>query len=96
MGGGADLRRRAGERADRVLEIGGAVGGIALVAGVAVLVRRVAVGAGAFDEAVGEEAAGLGIEELGDLLMVDDPGAAVSACQNSPTRRRFEAESVEP
>ena len=62
--GRADLGRGAGERAHRVDQVGRAVVCAALVAAVAVLVGRLAVGAGALDEAVGQERAGHGVVEL--------------------------------
>jgi hypothetical protein len=51
-----------------VLQIGGAVGGPARVARVAVLIGRVTLGAAALHEAIGEEAAVLRILQLLDLL----------------------------
>ena len=55
----------------------------ALLARVAVLIRRAAVGARAFDEAIGEEHAFLRVEELRDLALRRRAPPSVSAAQIS-------------
>ena len=72
MLGRADFGGRAGKGADGIDEIGWRVGGVALLAGVAVLVSRLAARAGAADEAVGEEHPCLRIEELLDVTADDE------------------------
>ena len=74
--GRADLRLGAGERAHRVDQVGRAVVAAALVATVAVLVRRVALGTGALDEAVGQEGAGRRVVKLRDFLFAHQGAAA--------------------
>ena len=77
--GGLQHWRRARERALGIDEIGGRVDRAALLARVAVLVRRPALGAGALDEAVCEEHALGGVVELLDLLGVDQARVAQAA-----------------
>lgn len=74
--GGAEFGFCAGEGADRIDEIGGRVGGVAFDAIIAVLIGGLALGAGPFDEAVGEEGTGLGIEELLNVSFDDQSFAA--------------------
>ena len=72
-------RRGAGDHGDRVLEIGGRVGGATDLATVAVLIRRAAAGAFALDEAVRQEHL---FHRIVGLL--DDPGADVAAVLQAP------------
>ena len=74
--GPASLRPAAGKRAYRLDQVGGVVVGAAVVATVAVLVGRLALGAAAFDEPIGQEGARRGVVELGHLLFLDQSGLA--------------------
>ncbi len=70
--GPAQLGPRAGQRRVGVDEVGRRVGRAAVLAGVAVLVRRAALGAGALDVAVGQEHRLDRVVELLDRLGVDE------------------------
>ena len=70
-------------------QVGRAVGRAALVATVAVLVGRLALGAGPFDEPVGQKRAGLGVVELRHLLLAR-PGRP---CAARPRSRRTARDS---
>ena len=78
---------RARERAHRIDQVGGVVVGPALLAVVAVLARRFALGAGPFDEAVGQKGAGLGVVKLRHLLLFDQSGLASAAQISTQTSR---------
>ena len=67
-----DDRRRARQSALRVLEIRRGIDGSAHFAAVAVLILSAALGAGALDEAVGEEHVLFGVVELFDVLGVNE------------------------
>jgi len=69
-------RGGAGDCRAWILQLGGLVGGAAFFAIVAVLIFGRAAGAGALDEAVGEEHALLGIEILGHRAGGNVPGIA--------------------
>lgn len=74
VGGRTDLRSGARQAADRIDQVGWGVGGPAVAAVVSGLVRLAAVGTGSADEAVGEEALLLGIEQLFDVSLHDEVG----------------------
>ena len=71
----AQHRLRAGDGGDGVLQVGRRIGGAAVLAAVAVLVRRAAARAGAAHEAVGQEHAGLLVVGLAHAAARD--GAAL-------------------
>ena len=60
----AELGRGPRQRADRVFQIGGAIGRSALFATVAVLIGRAALGTRPFDEPIGQKRPGLRIVKL--------------------------------
>jgi len=64
--GFAQHRGRAGDGRLGILQLGGRIGGAALLAVVAVLVGAAALGTGALDEAVGQEHLLVRVEILGD------------------------------
>jgi hypothetical protein len=70
----AQLGRRPGKRALGVDQLGRRMIAQALVAMIAILVGRLALGARAFDEAIGQEGLGLGVVILLDLAIGDDAG----------------------
>ena len=76
MGRRANLGRRAAERAHRVDQLGRRVVMATLAAVVAGLVGRLAVGARAADEAVGEKRPRLGIVQLLDVFRLHEPRLA--------------------
>ncbi len=67
-------RRRAGQDRARVFQVGGGIGGAAVLATVAVLVRRAAARTFAFDETVRQEHLLFRVEGLGDDPAADVPG----------------------
>ena len=82
----------AGDRRDGVDQVGGIEGFAADFAAVAVLVGRFAVGAGAFDEAVGEEDVGHGIVELFDFAEGRDAGGLDAFVDARTERSRLRSE----
>ena len=72
----ANLRLDARKRADRVDQVGRTIMGAALVAAIAVLTGRFALGTGPLDEPVGQERAGLGVVELRHLPLFHQSGLA--------------------
>ena len=76
---GPEHRRGARQRRVRGLQLGGCVDRAARLAGVAVLVLRAALRALALDEAVGQEHALLGVEELLDRADLDQAVVAQAA-----------------
>ena len=95
MGRRAKLRRRAGERADRIDQIGRAVVMATLVAVVAVLVGRLAVGTGAVDEPVGQERPGLADRRAARRPSLTSPALRIDF-QNSSHSARFSGLLVLP
>ena len=70
------LGRGTGERTLWIHEVGGAVGGAALLAGIAILVGGAALRAAAAHEAVGEEHSGDRVEELPHVARYDEAAVA--------------------
>ena len=87
----ANFRRAARKRTLGVNQIGRIVVCPALVATVAVLVGRFAFRACAFDKAVGQKSAGLGVEKLGDFLFDDQSGFSERGPNLQTHRSRFRA-----
>ena len=72
----ADLRCRSRKRALRFQEFDGVIMRITVDAAIAILIGRFALGACAFNEAIGQKRAGHGIIKLLDLLLAHQPVTA--------------------
>src|SRR5450631_956399 len=72
MQGAPQLGARATQGAHRILELRRAVRAAAVIARIPVLVGRVALGAATLHEAVSQEHARLGVEQLRDLALDDE------------------------